>query len=89
MEQDEEHREEITIVHAIQTVLLPRLRSPDHGRLVRNLLRSVFPWGGMGRPGVTSQEHDPVLVDAVQCQFVTDKLQATPQHVSKVCERNF
>ena len=85
LEQDEEHREEIAIVFAIQSVLLPALPIPDDARIVRNLLRSVFPWGGMGRPGTTSQEHDPVLVDSIQCQFVADKLQATPQHVSKVC----
>ncbi|XP_071803571.1 dynein heavy chain domain-containing protein 1-like isoform X3 [Asterias amurensis] len=86
LEQDEEHREEIAIVFAIQSVLLPALPIPDDARIVRNLLRSVFPWGGMGRPGTTSQEHDPVLVDSIQCQFVADKLQATPQHVSKVLE---
>ncbi|XP_022079964.1 dynein heavy chain domain-containing protein 1-like [Acanthaster planci] len=86
LEQDEEHREEVALVYAIQHLLLPRLHSPDHTRIVRNLLRSVFPWGGMGRPSTGSQEHDPVLVDAVQCQFVADRLQATPQHVSKVLE---
>ncbi|XP_038044677.1 dynein heavy chain domain-containing protein 1-like [Patiria miniata] len=86
LEQDEEHREEVALVYAIQALLLPRLQTPDHARVVRNLLRSVFPWGGMGRPGTAGQEHDPSLVDAVQCQFVADRLQATPQHVAKVLE---
>lgn len=80
---DEEHKEEGAVVFAIQSVLLPRMPSTDRVREIRNLLRSIFPWGGGSRPG-TAHENDPVLLDAIQSQFVADKLQATPKHVAKV-----
>ena len=80
---EEDHKEESAMVFAIQAVLLPSMDSIDHVRAIRNLLRSVFPWGGGSRPG-TAHENDPVLLDAIQTQFVADKLQATPRHVAKV-----
>ncbi len=80
---EEDHKEESGLVFAIQAVLTPHMDSLDQVRAIRNLLRSVFPWGGGSRPG-TAHENDPVLLDAIQTQFVADKLQATPRHVAKV-----
>ncbi|KAJ8024412.1 hypothetical protein HOLleu_34315 [Holothuria leucospilota] len=86
LEQDDLHKEENAIVFAIQLHLLTRLSNQDQQQRVRDLLRCVFPWSGGGaRPSTGGHEHDPVLVDAIQSQFVADKLQATPQHVNKVC----
>ncbi|PIK44245.1 hypothetical protein BSL78_18888 [Apostichopus japonicus] len=83
-EQDELHKEENALVYAIQLHLLPRLNDRHQLQAVKELLRCVFPWGGGGpRPSTGGQEHDPVLLDAIQNQFVADKLQATPQHVNK------
>ncbi|XP_033127107.1 dynein heavy chain domain-containing protein 1-like isoform X2 [Anneissia japonica] len=83
IEQDEEQKQELALVHGLTACLIPRLTSVQDIRMVKNLLRSVFPRSS--RPS-TAKEHDPVLMDAVQSQFVLDKLQATPQHVSKVLE---
>lgn len=86
LEQDDLHKEENATVFAIQLHLLTRLSNQDQQQRVRDLLRCVFPWSGGGaRPSTGGHEHDPVLVDAIQSQFVADKLQATPQHVNKVC----
>ncbi|XP_041479286.1 dynein heavy chain domain-containing protein 1-like isoform X6 [Lytechinus variegatus] len=86
LEEDDLHREECSLVFALQLFLTPRNRSVEHSTMLRNMLRSLFPWGmgSLGR-GVGA-EHDPVLVDAIQSQFVADCLQATPLHVSKVLE---
>ena len=83
-EENDLHREECALVFALQLCLTPRTRAASHLTSLRGLLRCVFPWGmGSSGKGVGS-EHDPVLVDAIQNQFVADNLQATPQHVSKV-----
>ncbi|XP_072179432.1 dynein heavy chain domain-containing protein 1-like [Diadema setosum] len=87
LEHDDLHREERSLVFALQLWLTPRTHSAEDGIALRNMLRCVFPWGlGHRARAQGAAEHDPALVDAIQSQFVADKLQATPQHVSKVLE---
>ncbi|XP_071943742.1 dynein heavy chain domain-containing protein 1-like [Antedon mediterranea] len=82
-EQNEDQHQETALVHSLQMCLTPRLTNMQETQIVKNILRSIFPQSSLPN---SAKEHDPVLMDAVQSQFVEDKLQATPQHVSKVLE---
>ncbi|XP_077979356.1 dynein heavy chain domain-containing protein 1-like [Glandiceps talaboti] len=80
---DESVRQEAALLFGIQKTLLPKLHGVEAVQIVKQAMRAVFPQSS--RPG-SAQEHDPVLVNAIQEQMVTDKLQANPQHVSKMLQ---
>ena len=74
--------EEAAIVAAFSTVLAPKMEDAEDESVLRNVIRDVFPMSS--RPKSGTQKYDPDLVSAIQEQLVRDRLQATPEHVSKV-----
>ncbi|XP_070566099.1 dynein heavy chain domain-containing protein 1-like isoform X2 [Ptychodera flava] len=80
---DESVREEAALLFGIQKTLLSKLHNLEAIQVVKQVIRTVFPQSS--RPA-SAQDHDPVLVNAVQEQMVADKLQANPQHVAKILQ---
>nr|XP_006818816.1 PREDICTED: uncharacterized protein LOC100376274 [Saccoglossus kowalevskii] len=80
---DDSIREEAALLFGVQKTLLSRLHCVEALQVVKQAIRTVFPHSS--RPA-SAQEHDPALVSAIQEQLVTDQLQATPQHVSKILQ---